>query len=108
MSPDGKSLYYGEQEVTRLAIAGHELTRAEATPRLQSGHTQQLCLSPDGQWLAYPTGGGNPDTGGYKTGLFDTKNLKEYALIVDTGAYPGPLTVNGLAAASTPGASTIR
>jgi hypothetical protein len=96
LSDDGKRLYTtgGFGQVFRFALDGPAVTFGEASPALISGRFEGISLSPDGQYVCAPTGGGNAATEGepqqppYTTAVFAGDNFKKPLLRLKSGAYP--------------------
>jgi hypothetical protein len=86
-SPDGKSLYLAGRKICKFRLQGEDLIFEAATANLMNGNTTHIVLSPDGKWIAMPTGGGNRG-GGYLIDIYDTANLSKPALTIDNGPYP--------------------
>ncbi|HEY1379944.1 MAG TPA: serine protease [Gemmataceae bacterium] len=94
LSADGRRLFTTSWEaVCRFAVSGPTVRFEEQSPRLIQGRFEGLCLSPDGQFVCAPCGGGNynvegEERGSYITYLYRADALKKSVLTLHQGAYP--------------------
>jgi hypothetical protein len=95
VSQDGKLLFTtgGIEQVFRFRLEGAEVKFEEASPRIIQGRFEGLCVSPDGQFICAPCGGGNYQLEGekrqpYSTAIYFTSSFKAPLLRLASGAYP--------------------
>jgi S1-C subfamily serine protease len=98
MTPDGKYLFTagGIEQMARFRIDGADLVFEQSSYRIAQGAVGAgICVSPDGRFVCYPTGGGNygvgenhPPRQGYSTWIYPVTNLRKPALQLETGPYP--------------------
>jgi hypothetical protein len=95
VTQDGKYLFAtgGAEQVYRFKLDGEEIKFEEASPRLLQGRFEGICLSPDGDYVCAPAGGGNYPLDGqpaapYCTYIYSTASFKKPALVLKQGAYP--------------------
>jgi hypothetical protein len=87
LTPDGKFLFcVGFECLHRFRVVGQDLIYEEMGARIGS-NPQRLEVSPDSQYVALPSGGGNTDRG-YTTHIFRTGDLSAPAVSLTSGAYP--------------------
>lgn len=93
----GGYLLTGSDKITRSKILkGGTLKFEETGPAIASGRRGSgLMVSPDGQWVCLPTGGGNvtglplhPPVKNYPTFIYPVKNLKKPDFALELGGYP--------------------
>jgi hypothetical protein len=88
LSPDGKWLFADGGRLLRYRIGGTTLTLDAATREdMGSGHKEGICVSPDSQWVCFPTGGGN-DGAGYGTYIYRIADMSKPACLLKQDAYP--------------------
>lgn len=88
VSPDGKWLIADSRKLLRYCINGTVLSLVERTQEdLGSGKKHGICLSPDGQWVCSPSGGGLSRIG-YATHVYRTADLSRPAFLLKFEAYP--------------------
>jgi hypothetical protein len=99
MSPDGRYLFtschYSPGRLDRYRIDGLKLALDEARPQIGTNPCG-VYISADSKYVACPCGGGNSDSDGerhkgYSTYIFKIDNLKAPAVVLETGAYSGPI-----------------
>jgi S1-C subfamily serine protease len=91
VTPDGKYLFSqgGIEQLQRYRIKGDKVALEESSERIASnGHAVEI--SPDGYYVALPSGGGNGG-GPYTTNVFKITNLAKPEIVVRAGAYPQAL-----------------
>jgi DNA-binding beta-propeller fold protein YncE len=90
MTPDGKYLFTrgGIEQLHRFKVEGDTLHYEQSSPRIaQNG--QAIEVSPDGKWVALPSGGGNYGaTPSYSTFVYSVTDLSNPALTINGGAFP--------------------
>src|SRR5262249_5505042 len=88
LSPDGKWLFADGGALVRYRIEDTKLT-LDATSHVGMGGGAKLgiCVSPDSQWVCFPTGGGN-DGLLYGTYVYRADDLSRPAFTLKQGAYP--------------------
>lgn len=101
LSDDGKTMFcVSSDALHRFRVSGAAVTYEDSSPRLGS-NPQSVALSPDGDYVAMPDGGGNfVDIAGlvddaprvpYSTFVFSTSDLQKPILSLRSGAYPARL-----------------
>ncbi|MFO0799588.1 MAG: hypothetical protein U0804_19125 [Gemmataceae bacterium] len=90
LAPDGKYLYaeVGFSALGRYRVEPDKLVLESATGSIISGAQVGACVSPDGKLVAYPSGGGNSNSGPYSTFVFRAADLSRPHVTVASGAYP--------------------
>jgi hypothetical protein len=97
LTPDGKYLFTvgGIEQLFRFELNGRQLVLEESSPRICQGRWIGICVSPDGQYVCLPSGGGNyrgapghPEVPPYSTYVYPVTNLSRPALTLQQGAYP--------------------
>jgi S1-C subfamily serine protease len=95
LAPDGRRLFTtgGLENVCRFAVNGATIRYEDETPRIIQGRFVDLCLSPDGQFICAPCGGGNyniegEERGTYLTYVYRADALKKSVVTLHQGAYP--------------------
>jgi hypothetical protein len=97
VTADGGYLLLGSDKITRSKILkGGALKFEEAGPGIAPGRRDHgLMLSPDGQYVCIPSGGGNntglplhPPAKNYPTFVYPVKNLKKPDFALELGGYP--------------------
>jgi S1-C subfamily serine protease len=92
-TPDGKYLFScgGIEQLHRFRIDGNALVYEESSERIaQNG--QGIEVSPDSQFVALPSGGGNYGASSpYGTFIYSVKKLAKPAQTIAGGAYPRAL-----------------
>jgi S1-C subfamily serine protease len=94
LSADGKRMFTtGLETICRFTVNGATLRFNEESPRLIQGRFEGLCISPDGQLVCAPSGGGNYNVdgerrGNYQTYVYKTNSLKHSVVTLEQGAYP--------------------
>jgi uncharacterized protein (TIGR03067 family) len=88
MNPDGRYLFgVSFETLHRFRVDGQSLSYEESSPRIaQNG--RDVNVSPDGQFICLPSGGGNYGAGPYSTFIYRVGNLRQPVLTVPSGAYP--------------------
>lgn len=104
MSPDGKFIFCeGSDCLNRFRIIGDELVFEERSPKIGSSNPLGIYISPDSQYVALPSGGGNdrpkvpegyPEEDDYVTYLYRTSDLKYPALVLTGGRHPGAIQID--------------
>ncbi len=92
ITPDGKYLFCqgGIEQLHRFRVKGTEIEHQEASERIaQNG--KSIVISPDGYYVALPSGGGNYNTKGYGTYIYKITNLAKPAITITSGSYPETL-----------------
>src|SRR5262249_6874957 len=88
LSPDGKWLFADDGRLVRCRVDDLTLTLdASSREGMGGGHKAGICVSPDSQWVCFPTGGGN-DGLNYATYVYRTADLSRPAFTLRQGAYP--------------------
>ncbi len=92
VTPNGTHVFVGDRAMYHLKLNGKSLEYIGKSPSIAS-NPGGIYVSPDSQYVALPSGGGNDGVAGlprsgYNTYLFETKNLKENTRSLPTGAYP--------------------
>ncbi len=94
LSADGRRLFTtGMESICRFGVSGAAVRFEDESPRLIQGRFAGLCLSPDGQFICAPSGGGNYNVegeqrGNYITYVYRSGSLKKSILTLHQGAYP--------------------
>jgi YVTN family beta-propeller protein len=98
ISPDRKTLYFGNQGLTGSTAERFDVSTGNATliqdAGFMGGNGQDLKLSHDGQMLVYPNGAGN-GTPSYTTFAIPSGNLRGLLGTFNIGAFPGPAAFSG-------------
>ena len=91
VTPDGKYLVTqgGLEQLQRYRIKGTTLTLEGASERIAS-NGRAVEISPDGYYVALPSGGGNGG-GAYTTNVYKITELTKPAIVIKAGAYPQAL-----------------
>ncbi|WP_020467436.1 S1C family serine protease [Singulisphaera acidiphila] len=91
VTPDGKYLFSqgGIEQLQRYRIKSDKIALEESSERLAS-NGQAVEISPDGYYVALPSGGGNGG-GAYTINVFKITNLAKPEIVVRAGAYPKAL-----------------
>jgi len=91
LTPDGKFLFIeGSEQLQRYRVRDGEIEHQESSERIaQNG--QSIVISPDGFYVALPSGGGNYGGKPYSTRIYKITNLSTPAITVQSGAYPQTL-----------------
>jgi len=99
MTPQGDFLLTGDSSQLRRYGVGRETLKLHQTSGYIGSSPRNIDMSPDGQYVALPSGGGNRATGGaarlsYGTYLFKIEDLAEPVAAVSSGAYPRTISVD--------------
>lgn len=88
LTPDGKYLFADGGLLTAYKIDNLKLTfKDQSNEQMGSGNKEGICISPDSQWVCFPTGGGN-EGASYGTYIYRTDDLSKPAFLMKQGAYP--------------------
>jgi hypothetical protein len=92
VTPDGRFLFTqgGIEQLQRFRIRGDRLEYQESSERIaQNG--KAIEISPDGYYVALPSGGGNYGGRPYSTNIYKVTDLSTPTIVVESGAYPEAL-----------------
>lgn len=96
ITPDGKYMMTGGENLNRMRIEGDDFVYEEAGPGGIGQNPQRLEVSPDSLYVAMPSGGGNgrlPNLPGpYNTFVYRISDLQTPVIVVSSGAYPRALS----------------
>lgn len=92
VTPDGKHVFVAGRVIQHLRVTGERLKYITRTPDIAS-NPGGVYVSPDSNYVALPSGGGNDGVAGlprrgYATYLFNTSDLSQGVRRLETGAYP--------------------
>lgn len=96
VSPDGEYAFGqgGREQLNRFRVTREGLFKEEEGLSI-AVNGQRVCVSPDGRYVALPSGGGNapvvsdhPRIGSYSTYVYPTDNLRRPDFSVSSGPYP--------------------
>ncbi|RYG69808.1 hypothetical protein EON80_09135 [bacterium] len=97
ITPDGKYLMTGGENLNRMRIEGDDFVYEEAGPGIGQ-NPQRLEVSPDSLYVAMPSGGGNgrvpnqTEPGPYNTFVYRIGDLRTPIIVISSGAYPRAMT----------------
>ena len=98
ISPDRKTLYFGNRGLSGSTAERFDVSTATPTLLQQAGFTGgnglDLKLSPGGKLLVYPNGSGNGSPP-YTTYAIPTTDLRAINGMFNVGPYPGPAAFSG-------------
>ena len=82
-------LLRGDGETSKVRASGRTRsnTRSRASGSAQNG--QSIVISPDGYYVALPSGGGNYGEKPYSTRVYEITDLSKPAIVLHSGALPG-------------------
>lgn len=91
MTPDGKFLFSeGMEQLQRFRVHPDAIEYQESSERIaQNGRS--IVISPDGYYVALPSGGGNYNSKPYSTHIYKITDLSKPMITVQSGAYPQTL-----------------
>ena len=100
ISPDHKTLFYGDAGISPGSLASFDVSTAipailsQTDTDVVGGDGRGLTISHNGQYLVYPAGGGNGNSGDY-TSLIPTNNLNGVLGILPSYFPAGVVTFSG-------------
>lgn len=95
VTPDGRYLFAegGRSALLRIRLGRNAPVIDAASPPIVSGRRSPIVVSPDGQFVAIPSGGGNKQAPNhpavkYGTYIYDVDNLSQPKVAINSGPYP--------------------
>ena len=93
------------ERLIRFRVEGDELVFDAASPRIaQNG--KGVAISPDGAYVALPSGGGNYEEASYTTVVYRAEDFAAPAFRITSGPYPQAIAFDPAATSSTPRTAT--